>query len=164
MEERVIESLADSIGKLNALQKKFVETNLNELSSHERIDLKHYIEFCLDNGIDNQYLAESYDLIVKDTLREQIYYKRHKRYRYSAYDEVADSVHQPDELRFGAMDGGHRDLRPLVQVVVIGLGDGDPVAMVDPLNEALHDLPFLLQAATLGNVQLEHRHHDEHEN
>ena len=54
------------------------------------------------------------------------------------------------------------DLRPLVQVVEIGFGDGDPVALVHPLDQRLHDPPLVLEAAARGEVQLEDGNSDDH--
>lgn len=92
-----IEFLISEIIKLNPLQKSFLDDSLKRLSSEELSDLNNYLEYCLSISIDIPYLAKCYDLIVKDTLREQIYFTKHKQYRYSTYDEVASKVYLNDE-------------------------------------------------------------------
>jgi 2-polyprenyl-3-methyl-5-hydroxy-6-metoxy-1,4-benzoquinol methylase len=44
-----------------------------------------------------EFLADSYNLIVNDTLKEQLYFQRNKKYRYSTFDEVSDIVYFNDE-------------------------------------------------------------------
>jgi 2-polyprenyl-3-methyl-5-hydroxy-6-metoxy-1,4-benzoquinol methylase len=92
--------LADNIVQINPLQKGFIEESFTDIRDHELCDLDAYVEFAESAGIDVAYLAECYDLIVKDTLREQMFFQRHGRYRYSTFDEVANSVYfNPDYMR-----------------------------------------------------------------
>ncbi|MFQ6023269.1 MAG: class I SAM-dependent methyltransferase [Acidiferrobacterales bacterium] len=92
-----VEALVEAIGHINPLQIPFLESSLSDLKVNEHNSLNAYIEFCLGTNIDIHYLSRCYDLIVKDTLREQIYFQRHKRYRYSSYGDVAESVYHNDD-------------------------------------------------------------------
>ncbi len=78
-----MDSLLGEIVRINPLQSRFIEDSLDGASSEELQDLAEYVRFCEVNSLDIRYLAQCYDLIVKDTLREQLYFQRHKRYRYS---------------------------------------------------------------------------------
>jgi 2-polyprenyl-3-methyl-5-hydroxy-6-metoxy-1,4-benzoquinol methylase len=51
------------------------------------------------------FVAEAYNTIVRDTLREQMFFRRHGRYRYSRYDEVASSVYLNDDYMTRYMVG-----------------------------------------------------------
>lgn len=93
----VINSLIVEIVSLNPLQASFLKNSVDSLNDDDRRSFGTYIEYCLDGGYDLTFLAKSYDLIVKDTFREQVYFKRHKRYRYSSFSQVADSVYFSDE-------------------------------------------------------------------
>ncbi len=86
-------SLIDKIVSVNRLQKDFLESAVSSLSADDTQLLEEYIAYCADSGITLTYLAESYDTCVKDTLREQIYFKKHGKYRYSRYAEVAKLVY-----------------------------------------------------------------------
>ena len=114
-----VESLLGEILRINPLQSRFIEDSLDEVSSEELQGLGEYLQFCELNSLDIPYLAQCYDLIVKDTLREQLFFQRHKRYRYSTFAEVADSVYFDDEYMNKYMHGlaltawlwpNHRDM------------------------------------------------------
>lgn len=99
MNNNLLAQLIIEIGRINPLQTQFLEKSLNELSSHELTTFVQYVEYCQDNKITIEYLAKSYDLIVKDTFREQVYFRRHGHYRYQSYQEVAESVyHHPEYM------------------------------------------------------------------
>lgn len=112
-------SLLDEIVRINPLQSSFIEGSLDDVSDEELDDLERYLEFCAQRSLDIDYLAKCYDVIVKDTLREQLYFQRHKRYRYSSFDEVAQSVYFDDDYMSKYMHGlaitawlwpNHRDM------------------------------------------------------
>ena len=100
-----LDSLLGEIVRINPLQSRFIKESLDDASSEELEDLGEYVRFCENNSIDIPYLARCYDLIVKDTLREQLFFQRHKRYRYSTFAEVADSVYFDDEYMSKYMHG-----------------------------------------------------------
>ncbi len=101
----LINSLVDQIVSINRLQRRFLEYSVSELSKEDMELLKAYINYCVDNGMTLSFLSRSYDLISKDTFREQMYFKRHKKYRYSTYDQVCSSVYNNDKYMKMYMHG-----------------------------------------------------------
>jgi len=96
---RHLPALIDRIVAQNRMQRQFFERVLPELRPDEEADLERYVGYCLAAGDTLDELAEAYDLIVKDTLREQIYFKKHGRYRYAKFSDVASSVYMnPDYM------------------------------------------------------------------
>ena len=95
------------IGRLNATQASFFPDALADLTAAERDDLEAYVESCLQEGLTLDHIARSYLLIVNDTLKEQVYFQRHKRYRYRSFAEVADSVYFNDDY----MNKGSPDIK-----------------------------------------------------
>lgn len=100
-----VSNLLDEIVRINPLQSSFIESSLDGVTADELQEMEDYIQYCLRRSLDIAYLAQCYDVIVKDTLREQIYFQRHKRYRYSTFAEVADSVYFDDEYMNKYMHG-----------------------------------------------------------
>lgn len=92
-----IQNLINEILFINPLQASFLQDSLKQLTQEELDGLNTYINFCLSISIDIGYLAKCYDLIVKDTLKEQIFFKKHGKYRYSSYKEVAAKVYLNDD-------------------------------------------------------------------
>ena len=88
-----MDTLVKMIVKKNPMQKGFLQSALTHLTESERVQLEDYIAFCDGQGIPLDYLADSYNLLVNDTRREQMFFARHKRYRYSTFAEVAGSVY-----------------------------------------------------------------------
>lgn len=100
-----IRELRADIVRRNPLQSDFLEESLRDVAAEDLRDLDAYISFGEASGVDIAYLGECYDLIVKDTLREQMYFMRHGKYRYSSFDEVANSVYFDDEYMRKYMHG-----------------------------------------------------------
>ncbi len=89
--------LLDEVLRLNPMHKSFIGGSLRKLTNEERTGLDNYVEFLVGaEHLSVPYIASCYDLIVKDTFREQLYFMRNKRYRYSTYDEVKNSVYLND--------------------------------------------------------------------
>lgn len=95
----MFKELIQEISKVNPLQGTFVEDNIVKLSTEEKKLFASYLNYCEKNGVSISFLASSYDLIVRDTFKEQVYFQRYKHYRYSTYLEVAQSVyHSPEYM------------------------------------------------------------------
>jgi 2-polyprenyl-3-methyl-5-hydroxy-6-metoxy-1,4-benzoquinol methylase len=105
MSATLIDTLLQEIARLNPLQEKFLHSSLALALPEELDDLAAYLEFSRSQGLTIEYLAGCYDLIVKDTLREQLYFQRRGRYRYSSYAEVAQSVYFNDAYMRQYMHG-----------------------------------------------------------
>ncbi len=102
---QAVEELRSNIIRNNPLQSEFLAKSLRDVEKRELEDLNAYIAFSRSLGLGIPYLAECYDLIVKDTLREQVYFQRNGKYRYSSFDEVAQSVYFYDSYMRKYMHG-----------------------------------------------------------
>jgi 2-polyprenyl-3-methyl-5-hydroxy-6-metoxy-1,4-benzoquinol methylase len=58
-----------------------------------RAELIDYLSYCRSVGLSLEYLANSYNTIVSDTFREQLFFQENKHYRWSHFDELARSVY-----------------------------------------------------------------------
>lgn len=100
-----LDALIQQITLKNPLQSRFIESSLEGALASELDDLVAYLSYARAQGLTFDYLADCYDLIVKDTLREQLFFQRHGRYRYSSFSEVAESVYFDDEYMRKYMHG-----------------------------------------------------------
>jgi len=75
------------------LHKGFITASVAGLKEDELALLEDHLSFCIRDGITLDYLAESYLISVMDSLREQVYFAKHKKYRYSSFAEVAGDVY-----------------------------------------------------------------------
>lgn len=89
--------LVERISSDNAMHLRSLQQAISALRPQEARELESYIDFCVSEGIDLDLLALAYRTITDDTLREQIYFRRHGKYRYSTFAEVADSVYFADD-------------------------------------------------------------------
>jgi 2-polyprenyl-3-methyl-5-hydroxy-6-metoxy-1,4-benzoquinol methylase len=92
-----IRALSDAILEQNPMHRSFLTAALVNITSDELSHLERYLDFCRHRGLTIDYLAECYLTIVGDTLREQIYFQKHKKYRYSSFAEVANNVYFNEE-------------------------------------------------------------------
>jgi 2-polyprenyl-3-methyl-5-hydroxy-6-metoxy-1,4-benzoquinol methylase len=93
-----IAMLISSVAKRNKLQNKFLKHSISLLSDQDLEMLDFYLKYCLGNGLSFEFLAEAYDLFAKDTLKEQVFFIKHKHYRFSTYGEVASHVYQNNDF------------------------------------------------------------------
>jgi len=96
----LIAELVARIVASNPMQRTMLQSSLADLRSDERKQLLEYLEYCGDSGFDIDQLARAYNTITLDTLREQVYFQRNGKYRYSGFDEVAGNVyHNPSYMQ-----------------------------------------------------------------
>jgi 2-polyprenyl-3-methyl-5-hydroxy-6-metoxy-1,4-benzoquinol methylase len=93
----LIEHLFAAILTENARQAPLLADALRGLLPEERLELDAYLDFEASTGATNADLARAYNLVVLDTLREQMFFRRHKRYRHQRFADVANSVYFSDE-------------------------------------------------------------------
>lgn len=79
------------------IHKNHLEMALPQLTKEDLEMLETYLEYCMSQDKDIDYLGEAYLTVVEDTLREQIYFQKHKAYRHSSYQEVANDVYHNDD-------------------------------------------------------------------
>ncbi len=104
-EHSAVDALLNEIIGINPLQSSFIQSSVDGATAAELQHLNEYLRFCERKSLDIPYLAGCYDVIVKDTLREQLFFQRHNRYRYSTFAEVADSVYFDDDYMSKYMHG-----------------------------------------------------------
>lgn len=100
-----VSSLIREIVAANKLQGKLLRSSLEMSCERSLKDFEAYVDHCLKNGQNIKYLSECYGLIIRATLREQVYFKRHNVYRYSRFDEVSRSVYFDDDYMNRYMTG-----------------------------------------------------------
>ena len=113
-------TLVDRILEENPNHTVYLRGSLSGLTDADWIELDHYLSYCLDKRLTIDYLAECYNVIVQDAIIEQIYFMRHKKYRYSTYAEAAERVYDNAEYMEHYMYGlaitlyfwpAHRELK-----------------------------------------------------
>lgn len=92
-----LHTLLDAIIAKNPLQRTFIESSMLGLEAAEKNALESYLSYCVAQGVGLDFLVECYNTIVRDTLKEQMYFQRHGRYRCASYAEVARSVYLNEE-------------------------------------------------------------------
>lgn len=75
------------------MHNKFIYNALDNIEQDELTHLSKYLNFCLNEGLSILYLTECYLTIVEDTLREQLYFSKHKEYRHKSFNDVANDVY-----------------------------------------------------------------------
>jgi len=100
-----IETLKDEIIKHNSLQRKPLHSALLDLDDEELEDLSSYISICMSNGENIEYLASCYNTVTQDMIKEQMYFQRERKYRYSKFSDVANSVYHNSEYMKKYMHG-----------------------------------------------------------
>lgn len=89
--------LIDGILSEMPMHRNVVDTALSMLTADESARLDAYLHYCLDRGLDMAAIVECYLTIVEDTLREQIHFRRHGRYRHDRFADVAGDVYFNDD-------------------------------------------------------------------
>lgn len=97
--------LIESITAAHPYHANELKKGVANLNNEELFKLEEYLLFCQTQGLSIDYLAQCYSTILTDVLRESIYFKQHKKYRYSSFSEVANSVYYNDEYMSLYMHG-----------------------------------------------------------
>ncbi len=105
VQTNLAERLIAEIKRGNPLHGRVVDQALAALNEQELIAFQRYIAYCLDRDVSLAMLAKAYNLIVTDTYKEEIYFRRHGKYRHSTYAAVADAVYQNPEYMRDYMHG-----------------------------------------------------------
>ena len=100
-----VDDLAARIVASNPTTARMLQGSVAALADDERRELEAYLAHVAESGAPMDFVAEAYNTIVRDTLREQMFFRRHGRYRYARYDEVANSVYLNDDYMTRYMVG-----------------------------------------------------------
>lgn len=93
---KLIDDLTALVVADNPVHSSFMKRSLESMDEDSYAELTDYLNYCLSVGLTLDYLAESYNTIVVDTLAEQMFFKENKRYRWSRFDELANAVYFDD--------------------------------------------------------------------
>jgi len=102
---RNVDTLVEKIEALNKRQSNYFTRSLADLSNREVEILEQYLEYCLSEGLSLDYLARSYNTVVNDTFKEELYFRRNRRYRFNKYEDVAELVYSNPEYMSRYMQG-----------------------------------------------------------
>ncbi len=89
----------------NPRQAKMLAASTSSLTPQEQRDLETYLTIESMSGTTTTQLSSAYNLIVLDTLREQMFFRRNGRYRYQRFDDVASEVYFSEEYMRSYMQG-----------------------------------------------------------
>ena len=82
-----------SIVKRNPRHRRFLEASVARLTEEEKAELLVLLQWAVDSGFSIERIAQGYTTIVIDTMKEQFFFNKHGRYRYSRFEEVAAKVY-----------------------------------------------------------------------
>jgi len=85
--------LLSAIKRSNPRHGRIVDHAYGSLNPAEREMLGQYVNYCGTVGFDVERLAVAYNMIVAEIFREEIFFRRHGRYRHSTYEQVAADVY-----------------------------------------------------------------------
>lgn len=105
MKHQRINELAEKCVQLNKFQKNFLESSISYLTPTELEEFETYIHFLQEEGKSLDDLAQAYNHIVKEMVREQAYFMKHGKYRYSTLQEVESSVYYDETYMQNYMYG-----------------------------------------------------------
>ncbi len=88
-----VDEFTSLVTAANPLHTSFMKRSLESMREDTRAELTGYLTYCQSVGLSLEYLADSYNTIVGDTFREQMFFQENKRYRWSRFDELANSVY-----------------------------------------------------------------------
>lgn len=98
--------LVEIILQRKPMHKKFINNTYSFLSTDEKKEAELYISYLIEyKGHELNDLADAYTTIVEDTFREELFFKKNGRYRYSKYSEVANTVYHNKEYMWKYMIG-----------------------------------------------------------
>jgi 2-polyprenyl-3-methyl-5-hydroxy-6-metoxy-1,4-benzoquinol methylase len=95
-DRKLVDDFTSLVIAENPLHSSFMERSVQSMRADTLAELVGYLSYCLSAGLTLEYLAQSYNTIVTDTLMEQIFFEENKRYRWSRFEELAHSVYFDD--------------------------------------------------------------------
>lgn len=78
------------------MHSKYLKLSLLELTENEKIEIEDYIKYLLSTGLDREYIAQSYLMIVDELFSEEIYFRKTGKYRYSKLSQIENMVYHDD--------------------------------------------------------------------
>src|ERR1700728_1330464 len=93
---KLVDDFACLVTAANPVHTSFMEQSLQSMRIDTRAELTEYLRYCMSIDLSLDYLADSYNTIVNDTMMEQMFFEENKRYRWSRFDELAHTVYFDD--------------------------------------------------------------------
>jgi 2-polyprenyl-3-methyl-5-hydroxy-6-metoxy-1,4-benzoquinol methylase len=90
---KLVDDFTSLVTAENPLHTDFMKRSLQSMRKDTCAELTDYLAYCQSAGLTLNYLAESYNTIVNDTLMEQLFFEENRRYRWSRFDELANTVY-----------------------------------------------------------------------
>ena len=89
----LLDAFVEGVVAENPVHANFLRASRAAMSDATRAELIRYLDYCVGRGLAMAYIVDCYNTIVIDTQMEQIYFRKHKKYRCSTFKEVADRVY-----------------------------------------------------------------------
>jgi 2-polyprenyl-3-methyl-5-hydroxy-6-metoxy-1,4-benzoquinol methylase len=105
MNQSALSSLILQITELNPMQQGFLAKSEMLMTPPEVQLLEKYVQYFVSCGVSLQQLAEGYHLLVEDTLKELIHFRKNGRYRFSKVEELASAVYHDNDYMTKYMHG-----------------------------------------------------------
>ena len=101
----LLPAFLERVRHANPMHRSFLDRALPGITPRESVELDDYLVYCNSRNLGIDYLAKCYLTIVEDTLREQLYFQRHRKYRHSTFADVAGHVYSNREYMAYYMHG-----------------------------------------------------------
>ena len=88
-----IQEFSERVLAENPAHHNFLTSSIAQMTEEAQRELLNYIDFCLSRSISIDFLASCYNTITIDTQLEQLYFRRHGKYRCSNFKEAAERVY-----------------------------------------------------------------------
>lgn len=93
IERPMLSELVAHIDASSPMHGRSLPAAIAALKPAEADELERYMRFCAAEGWGIERMTQAYITIANDTLREQVYFQRHHRYRHDSFDSVAADVY-----------------------------------------------------------------------
>lgn len=101
----VSDAVVAAVLRRRPMHRRFLKSALANLTSDEVAEAERYMSFFLSEGETIDSLTEAYLLIVEDTFRETVRFKKTGRYRFSTFAEAQAAVYDNADYMHGYMTG-----------------------------------------------------------
>lgn len=79
--------------KKKPMHRKFLNRSISRLNDQELNEVEKYLEFLEKENITESQVSTSYLIIVDDTFKEEVYFRKNGSYRFSTFDEANEAVY-----------------------------------------------------------------------
>ena len=105
MPGNLLSQLVDAISIVRPKHADYLHFALQGLLYDELVDVDHYLSVLRSHGETIESIRDAYCVIYDDTMEEQLYFQRNRRYRYQTFTEVAGHVYLDESYMHKYMIG-----------------------------------------------------------